>query len=149
LVAKSIGGGLPLGAMLTKGVYDEAFTYGVHGSTFGGNSVSCAAGIVVLEEVFGKGLINSVAELGEYIMIELKELARLFPSNINDVRGLGFMIGIEMAKNCDTIVKQLGKRKVLINCTNRNVVRILPPLIATKNDIDFFLYNFHQVLKSL
>jgi acetylornithine/N-succinyldiaminopimelate aminotransferase len=149
LVAKSIGGGLPLGAMLTRGVYDEAFSYGVHGSTFGGNPVSCAAGIVVLEEVFGKGLINSVADLGEYIKSELKALAGQFPSFIKDVRGLGFMIGVETAGDCDIVVKQLRERKVLINCTNRNVLRILPPLIATKNDIDFFLYNFHQVLKSL
>jgi len=147
LVAKSIGGGLPLGAMLTKGVYDKAFSYGYHGSTFGGNPVSCAAGNVVLKEIFEKGLINLVAELGEYLISELKELAKLFPSKINEVRGLGFMIGIEMANGCDIIVKKLRKRKVLVNCTNRNVIRILPPLIATKNDIDFFLYNFHQVLK--
>jgi acetylornithine/succinyldiaminopimelate/putrescine aminotransferase len=149
LVAKSIGGGLPLGAMLTRGVYDEAFSYGVHGSTFGGNPVSCAAGIVVLEEVFEKGLINSVAELGEYFNNELIELASQFPSIIKEVRGLGFMIGVETAFECGEIVKQLRERKVLINCTNRNVVRILPPLIATKSDIDFFLYNFHEVLKTL
>ncbi|UCH66934.1 MAG: aminotransferase class III-fold pyridoxal phosphate-dependent enzyme [Ignavibacterium sp.] len=149
LVAKSIGGGLPLGAILTRGVYDEAFSYGVHGSTFGGNPVSCTAGIVVLDEVFGKGLVNSVAELGEYFISELRELSNKFPSIINDVRGLGFMIGVETTSDCDEIVNQLRERKVLINCTNQNVIRILPPLIATKNDIDFFLYNFHEVLKSL
>jgi acetylornithine/succinyldiaminopimelate/putrescine aminotransferase len=149
LVAKSIGGGLPLGAILTRGIYDKAFSYGVHGSTFGGNPVSCAAGIVVLDEVFGKGLVNSVAELGEYFISELKELTNQFPEIINDVRGLGFMIGVETTIVCDEIVMQLQERKVLINCTNQNVIRILPPLIATKNDIDYFLYNFHEVLKSL
>jgi acetylornithine/N-succinyldiaminopimelate aminotransferase len=149
LVAKSIGGGLPLGAMLTRGVYDEAFSYGVHGSTFGGNPVSCAAGIVVLEEVFEKGLINSVAELGKYFKSELKELANQFSSIIEDVRGLGFMIGVETVNDCDEIVKQMRERKVLINCTNQNVVRVLPPIIASKNEIDFFLYNFHEVLKTL
>ena len=149
LIAKSIGGGLPLGAIITRGIYDEAFSYGYHGSTFGGNPVSCAAGNVVLKEVFENGLINSVAELGGYFIDELKELAKQFPSKINEVRGLGFMIGIEMASDCDMIVVQLRHRKVLVNCTNKNVVRILPPLIATKSDIDFFLYNFHEVLKSL
>lgn len=148
LVAKSIGGGLPLGAMLTRGVYDDAFSYGYHGSTFGGNPVSCAAGNAVLKEIFEKGLVDFVAELGGYLLSELKELARLFPSKIIEVRGLGFMIGIEMTDDCDMVVKKLRKRKVLVNCTNRNVVRVLPPLIAAKNDIDFFLYNFNQVLKS-
>ena len=149
LVAKSIGGGLPLGAMLTKGVYDEAFLPGYHGSTFGGNPVSCAAGIVVLKEVFETGLMIAVTELGSYFMEELKALANIFPSLVREVRGLGFMIGVEMVTDCNTIVEQMMKRRVLINCTNQKVVRILPPLIATKNDIDFFLYNFHQVLKSL
>ena len=149
LVAKSIGGGLPLGAMLTRGIYNEAFTHGYHGSTFGGNPVSCAAGIVVLKEVFVQGLMSAIAELGGYLIDELKALANIFPSLIREVRGLGFMIGVEMVNDCNKIIEALMERKVLINCTNQKVVRILPPLIATKNDIDFFLYNFHHVLKSL
>ena len=149
LVAKSIGGGLPLGAMLTRGIYNEAFTHGYHGSTFGGNPVSCAAGIVVLKAVFVQGLMSAIAELGGYLIDELKALANIFPSLIREVRGLGFMIGVEMVNDCNKIIEALMERKVLINCTNQKVVRILPPLIATKNDIDFFLYNFHHVLKSL
>ena len=149
LVAKSIGGGLPLGAMLTKGEYDEAFSYGSHGTTFGGNPVSCAAGKVVLEEIFENGLMNSVHELGNYFITELKELDKLFPSQIKEVRGLGFMIGIEMENDCSLLVDKLREKKVLVNCTNRSVVRILPPLIASRTDIDFFLYNFHEVLKEL
>ena len=149
LVAKSIGGGLPLGAMLTKGEYDEVFSYGSHGTTFGGNPVSCAAGKVVLEEIFENGLMNSVHELGNYFITELKELDKLFPSQIKEVRGLGFMIGIEMENDCSLLVDKLREKKVLVNCTNRSVVRILPPLIASRTDIDFFLYNFHEVLKEL
>lgn len=149
LVAKSIGGGLPLGAMLTKGEYESVFSYGSHGSTFGGNPVSCAAGKVVLEEIFYNGLMNSVAKLGNYLMTELNGIAKLFPSKINEIRGLGFMIGIEMADTCTGLVEKLFEKKVIVNCTDRNVLRILPPLISTKSDIDFFLSKFHEVLKRL
>lgn len=149
LVAKSIGGGLPLGAMLTKGEFDEAFLTGNHGSTFGGNPVSCAAGIVVLKEVFENGLMQNADELGNYFRAELQDLKTLFPDKIQDVRGLGFMIGVEMKVNCNVLVDNLIKKNVLANCTNKNVLRLLPPLITTKNNIDFFLYNFHEVLKQI
>ena len=147
LVAKSIGGGLPLGAMLTNEEFGNVFTYGSHGTTFGGNPVACAAGNIVLEEIFENGLLESVKTHGNYLLSELENLASLFPSYIKEVRGRGFMIGIEMFSECYKLVEQMMERKVLINCTNKNVLRILPPLIATKNDIDFFLYNLHEVLK--
>ena len=149
LVAKSIGGGLPLGAMLTKGEFDESFFYGSHGSTFGGNPVSCAAGLIVLEEVFENGLMINAAESGNYFKNELEELKKLFPDKIKKIRGLGFMIGVEMNDNCTLLVEKLMKKNVLANCTNKNILRLLPPLITTKNDIDFFLYNFHEVLKQI
>lgn len=147
LVAKSIGGGLPLGAMLVSNDFTDIFTYGEHGTTFGGNPVSCAAGKVVLEEIFENGLLESVEKLGNYFLAELNSLSAIFPSVIKEVRGKGFMIGVEMFEECFKIVDQLIERKVLANFTNKNVLRILPPLIATKTDIDFFLYNFHEVLK--
>lgn len=147
LVAKSVGGGLPLGAMLVSDEFEDVFTYGEHGTTFGGNPLSCAAGKVVLDEIFENGLLESVEKLGNYFLSELNNLASLFPSIIKEVRGKGFMIGVEMFSECNKIVEQLMERNVLANCTNKTVLRILPPLIATKTDIDFFLYNFHEVLK--
>jgi acetylornithine/N-succinyldiaminopimelate aminotransferase len=149
LIAKSIGGGLPLGAMLTKGEFDESFSYGLHGTTFGGNPVSCAAGLIVLEEVFENGLMKNAEELGNYFKSELVELQKLFPYKMKEIRGLGFMIGVEMKDNCNLLVEKLINKNVLANCTNKNVLRLLPPLITTKNDIDFFLYNFHEVLKQI
>ena len=148
LVAKAIGGGLPLGALLTSGNLGEAFSPGDHGTTFGGNPVACAAGIVVLEEVFEKQLISSVEKLGDYLYSELVFLQQKFSKLIKEVRGKGFLIGVELTSECDPIVEKLRNRKILINCTNKNVLRILPPLIAGKSDIDFFLYNFHQVISS-
>jgi acetylornithine/N-succinyldiaminopimelate aminotransferase len=149
LIAKSIGGGLPLGAMLTKGEFDKSFLYGSHGTTFGGNPVSCAAGIIVLEEVFENGLMENAAELGNYLKNELEDLKNLFPNKMKDIRGLGFMIGVEMNFNCPLLVEKLMQKNVLVNCTNKNVLRLLPPLITTKNEIDFFLYNFHKTLKEI
>jgi acetylornithine/N-succinyldiaminopimelate aminotransferase len=149
LIAKSIGGGLPLGAMLTKGEFDESFLYGSHGTTFGGNPVSCAAGLIVLKEVFENGLMKNAAELGNYLKIELEELKKLFPEKMKDIRGLGFMIGVEMYDNCTLLVEKLMQKNVLANSTNKNVLRLLPPLITTKNNVDFFLYNFHEVLKKI
>ena len=149
LVAKSIGGGLPLGAMLTKGEFDESFLPGNHGSTFGGNPVSCAAGLIVLDEVFENGLMQNAAEMGNYLKNELQGLKKLFPDKVNDVRGLGFMIGVEMNLNCSSLINKLIQKNVLANCTNKNVLRLLPPLITNKNNIDFFLYNFHETLKQI
>lgn len=146
--AKAIGGGLPLGAILTSPEFDDVFESGKHGTTFGGNPVSCAAGIVVLKEVFENGLMESVKESGDYFIGQLKELQKLFPNDIKEVRGRGFMIGVELFYNGGNIVGQMRERKILTNCTSGNVLRILPPLIAGKSEIDFFLYNFHEVLKN-
>lgn len=147
VTAKAIGGGLPLGAVLTTEKLSGVFETGKHGTTFGGNPVSCAAGKVVLHEVFENGLINEVAALGDYFFSQLNEIKKMFPDYIKEIRGKGFMIGIELNYEGHSLVKIMRDKKVLINCTNNNVLRILPPLISTKNDIDFFLYNFHESLK--
>ena len=146
--AKAICGGLPLGATLTSSAYGDIFEYGKHGTTFGGNPVSCAAGVIVIKEIFENGLIEQVEELGEYFIGQLLELQKLFPDAIKEVRGKGFMIGVELFYEGKNTVEKMRERKVLTNCTNSNVLRILPPLIAGKNEIDFFLYNLHEVLKS-
>jgi acetylornithine aminotransferase len=149
LVAKSIGGGLPLGALLVSEEFKDSFSYGSHGSTFGGNPVSCAAGKVVLEEVFENGLMENAANLGSYFKNQLEELKKQFPEKIKEIRGLGFLLGIEMKDDCNSLIEQLRERNILANCTNKNVLRLLPPLITEKNDIDFFLYNFHEILKQV
>ena len=148
VAAKAIGGGLPLGAFLTSKPYDNILEPGKHGTTFGGNPVGCAAGIVVLKEVFENGLMENVFELGSYFLDHLTEIMKMFPDDIKEVRGKGFMIGVEMKYECSKLVDELRNRKVLVNCANQNVVRILPPLISKKDDIDFFLYNFQEALKT-
>jgi predicted acetylornithine/succinylornithine family transaminase len=147
VTAKAIGGGLPLGAIMVTSKFENVFTTGTHGTTFGGNPVCCAAGKVVLEEVFENGLINQVNDLGRYLSNQLDELKQMFPEDIKEIRGNGFMQGIELKYPGNDVVEKMRERNVLTNCTNNNVLRLLPPLIITKTDIDFFLYNFHEVLK--
>lgn len=147
LSAKAIGGGLPLGALLVNEVLSTEFSPGEHGTTFGGNPVSCAAGVVVLTEVFEHGLVHEVKQNGDYLISQLRELQAMYPAHINEVRGRGFMIGVDFNYECTNIVAKLRDRKIFANCTNKTVLRLLPPLIMQKNDIDFFLYNLHESIK--
>ncbi len=148
ITAKAIGGGLPLGAFLTSEKFNKVFEPGKHGTTFGGNPVSCAAGKIVLEEIFDNGLVNQVAELGKYFISALEEIKSKYSNDIKEIRGKGFIIGIELYYEGNEIVKRMRDKKIFINCTNQNVLRILPPLISTMNDIDYFLSIFEDVLKS-
>jgi predicted acetylornithine/succinylornithine family transaminase len=147
LSAKAIGGGLPLGALLVNESLSEVFVPGDHGTTFGGNPVSCAAGNVVLSEVFEHGLVHEVKRNGEYLKDQLIELKNMYPGHIREVRGRGFMIGVDFHYECTNIVAKLRDRKIFSNCTNKTVLRLLPPLIMEKKDIDFFLYNLHESIK--
>jgi acetylornithine/N-succinyldiaminopimelate aminotransferase len=149
IVAKAIGGGLPLGALITNKKYSEVFQIGDHGSTFGGNPVACAAGLAVLKQVFENSLIENVAILSEYFIKELNNLKSQMEVKITEVRGLGFMIGVEFNFPCKDIVVALRDKNVLVNCTSENVIRILPPLISTKENMDYFLQAFADLLKGI
>jgi PAS domain S-box-containing protein len=102
--------------------------------------------LAVIEEVFKIGLINNVASLGEYFKSELDLVHTKHPKKIADVRGLGFMLGVELFEKCAGLVKEFREKGILVNCTNENVLRILPPLISTKEDIDYFLNVFNEIL---
>ena len=147
IIAKAIGGGLPLGAMITNDKYSNVFEAGDHGSTFGGNPVACTAGIAIFNEVFENGLVNEVAKLGEYFKTKLQMIQEENPDKIIDVRGLGFMLGVEMFQPCLNITEEFRKRKIFVNCTSNNVLRILPPLISSQENIDHFIKEFKSILK--
>lgn len=149
LVAKAIGGGLPLGALLVSKELADVFSSGEHGTTFGGNPVACAAGLVVLEEIFDNELLKNVYELGIYFKSRLIDIKNKFPDKIKDVRGKGFMIGVELSFPGQSVVDEMCERKILTNCTNNNVIRILPPLIVQKEHVDFYLKNFEEVISSI
>jgi acetylornithine/N-succinyldiaminopimelate aminotransferase len=92
--------------------------------------------------------MNNAAEMGDYLYEQLTEIKKLFSDDIKEIRGKGFMLGVEMCYRGQEIVRKMRERKVLTNCTNNTVLRLLPPLITEKKDIDYFLYNFHEVLKT-
>ncbi|MBK9099830.1 MAG: aspartate aminotransferase family protein [bacterium] len=146
VLAKAMGGGLPLGALITNERFAEIFQTGDHGSTFGGNPVACAAGLAVIKTVFDNRLVENVEKLGSYFKSKLYSLANKYPSIITEVRGIGFMLGVELNTPCVQIVNEFLENGVLVNCTNENVVRILPPLISTKENIDHFLNIFRIIL---
>ncbi len=100
-----------------------------------------------MDEVFENDLVSSVAKLGEYLIQKLNEFKDLNPAKIKEVRGKGFMIGIEISGAGKNIVEQMRERNILINSTNDNTLRLLPPLITTKTEIDIFLESFEKVIE--
>ena len=146
ILAKGIGGGLPLGAILGNKRVKDVFDYGEHGSTFGGNPVAAACGAVIFDEL-QNGLMEKVNELGTYMISCLKELQTKLPGKIKEVRGRGLMIGIELFNDGSPVVEKLLNENILVNCTNQNVIRLLPPYVISNNDIVLFIEKFEKVLK--
>lgn len=136
VMAKAIGGGLPLGAFLTKDHLAAILTQGVHGTTFGGNPVACAAGIATLREVTDNGVMENARLVGGYLAEKLNHLKSMYPECIVDVRGFGLMVGTELAFEGSRVVEGMLEDGVLLNLTNTNVLRWLPPLIVEKSHID-------------
>ncbi len=143
LIAKGMGGGLPLGAVLGAESVANVLTQGSHGTTFGGNPVAAACGLMVFKEV-ENGLMENARKKGEYILSKLNELKIKYPDKINEVRGKGLMIGIELKFDGQVVVEQMIKQNVLVNCTNGNVIRLLPPLIISEHEIDSFILEFDK-----
>ena len=145
LLAKGIGGGLPLGALLGAESVQDVLSLGSHGSTFGGNPVAAASGLAVFNEL-EKGLMKNAAKTGEYIISKLNEIKSNHPDKIKDVRGMGLMIGIELTFDGQIVVEKMMEQNVLVNCTNGNVIRLLPPLILTDSEGSIFIEKFEDVV---
>lgn len=134
-LAKALAGGAPIGAMLAEDKVALSFTPGTHGSTFGGNPLVCAAAIATVRTILEDGILNRTEEIGEYLVGELEALGRKYPF-VNEVRGLGLMIGMSLAIPGADIVKKGHDRGVLLNVTHDSVLRFVPALIVTKQEID-------------
>ncbi len=149
VVAKPIGGGLPLGAILGGAAVADVLEPGTHGTTFGGNPVACAAGIAVLEEIQERGLMKQAETLGALFRSGLQTLAGEFPKLIREVRGVGLMLGVELTRDGEPIVAAMREGKILINCTDRTVLRFLPPLIITKEHVELTITQLRISLQAL
>jgi predicted acetylornithine/succinylornithine family transaminase len=147
VIAKPLGGGLPLGAILGDEKVADVLEPGMHGSTFGGNPVACAAGIVFIKEITEMGLTKNAAKFGEKFKNEFVKLNKEFPTVIKEVRGQGLMLGVELFQNGESIVTAMRDKGILINCTNQNVLRFLPPLIITEEHINMAISALRGVLE--
>lgn len=135
-MAKGLAGGAPIGALAATDKASEAFQPGDHASTFGGNSLAAAAGTVVLDELLNNGIMENVRENGPYLTEKLMELKARHPDKIKDVRGMGFIQGIEMAEPPSAIVAACMEKGLLLVGAGANVIRFVPPLIIGKGEID-------------
>lgn len=145
-MAKPIGGGLPLGAILATEDVAAAITPGAHGTTFGGNPVACAAGVATVQEMLEHDLIGSAGRLGSMLKAELEGIRREFPRLIREVRGYGLMVGVDLTLPGDEVVSAMRDRGVLINCTATTVLRLLPPLIIREEHIIRTCHALRSVL---
>ncbi|HYA26626.1 MAG TPA: acetylornithine transaminase [Thermodesulfovibrionales bacterium] len=149
-LAKGLGGGFPVGAMLATNSVASAFQPGNHASTFGGNPLACAAAIATIETLLEDGFIlDQCRRMGDYLVRGLEDLKGEHPSVITDVRGMGLLVGLELTRECATIVKACMDRGVIINCTAGNVLRFTPPLIVQEKDIDHMLDILDDILGRL
>ncbi|AGC69420.1 acetylornithine aminotransferase ArgD [Thermoclostridium stercorarium subsp. stercorarium DSM 8532] len=148
-LAKALAGGFPIGALCAKEHVASAFEPGEHGSTFGGNPLACSAGLAVLSTIINEKLSDNAAEVGNYFFEKMDSLKNKFPI-ISEVRGKGLMIGIEFAKPVAKQVNmKLFERRYLLGTSGENVLRILPPLIVTKEDMDGLINVLAEVLQDI
>ena len=135
-IAKGIGGGFPIGACLVNKKAGSGMKPGSHGSTFGGNPLAMSIGNAVLDIIFEKNFLENVFSLGNYFDEQLLKIKKKFPNIIEDVRGRGLLKGIKLKVENLTFINQLFEHKLLVVKASENVVRLLPPLIVNKNEID-------------
>tara|TARA_B100001093_G_scaffold344101_1_gene328890 strand:- start:3204 stop:4370 length:1167 start_codon:yes stop_codon:yes gene_type:complete len=147
-IAKGIGGGFPIGAVLMNKKVAACMTYGTHGSTFGGNPLAMSVGNAVLDTIFKKGFLKNVQKNSEYFNSKLHKLKKNFPNIIKEVRGVGLLIGLQLFKDQTKFIKKLMNHKLLTIKAAENVIRILPPLTVKKKEIDLAVTILEKVCKT-
>ncbi len=144
-IAKGIGGGFPIGAVLMTKKVSKCMTPGTHGSTYGGNPLAMVIGNTIIDEVFKKGFLENVRKNSKYFLKKLNILKKNYPNVIKQIRGIGLLIGIQVKVELGTFIDKLTKNKLLTIRAAENVVRILPPLNVKKKEIDLALKIINKV----
>ena len=147
-IAKGIGGGFPIGAVLVNKKVASGMKPGTHGSTFGGNPLAMSAGNAIMDVMFKKGFFTNVAKNGKYFLSELIKLKNKYPKIIKEVRGKGLLLGLCLHKNQVPFIDKLLKSNLLTIRAAENVVRLLPPLNVTKQEINLSLKIIDKVCKN-
>ena len=144
-IAKGIGGGFPIGAVLMTKKVASSMIPGSHGSTFGGNPLAMSVGNAVLDQIFKKGFLKNLRKISKYFHIELNKLKNNYPNIIKEIRGKGLLIGIQLHFDQSNFIKSLEKNYLLTIRASENVIRILPPLNVKKNEIDLAIKKINKV----
>ena len=148
-IAKGIGGGFPIGAVLMVKKVAKALVPGSHGSTFGGNPLAMSIGNEVLGQIFKKGFLKNVQKNSKYFLSELNKIKIQYSNVIKEVRGVGLLIGLQLYKDQTKFIQKLEDNKLLTIRAAENVVRILPPLDVKKSEIDLAIKIIRKVCKEL
>ncbi len=144
-IAKGIGGGFPIGAVLMNKKVSSGMVPGTHGSTFGGNPLAMSVGNKVMDIVSNKKFLNNVKKLSKYFLLKLNKIKEKYPSIIKQIRGRGFLIGIQLHQDQTNFIKKLMENKLLTIRAAENVVRVLPPLNVKKSELDEALKIINKV----
>ncbi|MBE0598650.1 MAG: acetylornithine transaminase [Desulfuromonadales bacterium] len=146
-LAKALAGGAPIGTMLARAEVAAAFTPGTHGSTFGGNPLMTTAALAAVRAILEEGLLERAQAMGSYLQERLASLQR-FPC-VREVRGIGLMVGLNLTIPGAEIVNQGHARGVLLNCTHDTVLRFVPPLVVTREQIDEMIGILERILAEI
>lgn len=146
-LAKALGGGVPIGAVLASEKVGSAIDWGDHGTTFGGNPLACAAALACIEVTEEEDLLKQAVDKGNWFKEQINNAKSAFPE-IKEVRGLGLMLGVELTKESKPIVITMMEHKVLANATAGNVVRFVPPLIIEMDELKTVVDVFFESLKA-
>ena len=144
-IAKGIGGGFPIGAVLMNKKVSKAMVPGTHGSTFGGNPLAMSVGNEVMDIISNKKFLNNVKNLSKYFLKNLNTIKDKYPNIIKQIRGKGLLIGIQLHKDQNLFIKKLMDKKLLTIKAAENVIRVLPPLNVKKSEIDIALKVINKV----
>ena len=148
-IAKGMGGGFPIGAVLMNKKVASAMNPGSHGSTFGGNPLAMSIGNAVLDQLFKKGFLQNVQKSSKYFISELKKIQNSYPKIIKEVRGIGLLIGLQVYVDQTKFIQKLEDNNLLTIRSSENVVRILPPLNVKKQEIDLAIKIIRKVCNQL
>lgn len=143
-LAKGLGSGIPIGAMLTSESVAASFSPGTHGSTFGGNPLATSAGIATIESILSDGFLAEVKEKSEWFRKQLEKL-RQSSNKVIGVKGLGFLVGIELTEPVGPWIDRFREKGILVLSAGANVLRVLPPLTTTKEELNQFVNVFHEI----
>ncbi len=145
-LAKSLGGGLPIGAMVVADKFVDFLKPGMHASTFGGNPIVTAAANAVLDAIEKENLLDNASRMGDYLFKQLSRLKRRYPKIINNIKHKALMIGVELNVDGKEIVDECFNKKLLINCTQGNILRIMPSITVKKGEINKAIKILSEVI---